>query len=596
MLIFFLFNCTFQKRLIKFVEFFCCYLTINKNIIMNLLNLIFKPIKHFIDRYLNNPIKVTLFFAIIFTLIFSIIFIRTLNVTEGNYVYPLDDTYIHLQIAKNYVTNFTWGMTAGEFCSSSSSPFYTLLLSAIIYLFGDSSYTPLIINLIFAIGIVFLIYFQFKDNKYKLFIFYFALICPVFLHIQIWSGMEHTMQLFALLLVIITLNNLKINSFSETLNSNLISYSLSIALFSLTRYESMFMFAGIVLYFILNKKYKLSIITLFMGFTPIILFGLFSINNGGEFFPNSLLLKSNIQIQNGILPYIINFLKRYVYTKNIPFLILFYSMIFIFIKFIFDNVFSQNTNIKDKKINVFLINFYTSLINSPFLFISTITSICHISFASFGWLFRYEAYLYLLIIFTILTEFDKIVENKIFIKRNQQYLILILLGIFFTQSYRIYNSISKVVYASRNIYEQQIQTTRFINKYYNKQNIIANDIGAITYFNDIKLLDLAGLGSNTILKERRQNSNFDNEIVKILEKDIYLKYNFAFIYERWYPNSNLKSKWYKAGDWNITDNTICGDDRVSIFVRNKQDLNKMKIDLEDFKKYINKNVITNVEE
>jgi len=271
-------------------------------------------------------------------------------------------------------------------------------------------------------------------------------------------------------------------------------------------------------------------------------------------------------------------------------------MIFIFIKFIFDNVFSQNTNIKDKKINVFLINFYTSLINSPFLFISTITSICHISFASFGWLFRYEAYLYLLIIFTILTEFDKIVENKIFIKRNQQYLILILLGIFFTQSYRIYNSISKVVYASRNIYEQQIQTTRFINKYYNKQNIIANDIGAITYFNDIKLLDLAGLGSNTILKERRQNSNFDNEIVKILEKDIYLKYNFAFIYERWYPNSNLKSKWYKAGDWNITDNTICGDDRVSIFVRNKQDLNKMKIDLEDFKKYINKNVITNVEE
>jgi hypothetical protein len=41
--------------------------------------------------------------------------------------------------------------------------------------------------------------------------------------------------------------------------------------------------------------------------------------------------------------------------------------------------------------------------------------------------------------------------------------------------------------------------SKFIGKYFNKSTIVANDIGAISYYSNIKLHDLVGLGSTDIL-------------------------------------------------------------------------------------------------
>ncbi|KFF75154.1 hypothetical protein HX13_08015 [Chryseobacterium sp. P1-3] len=42
----------------------------------------------------------------------------------------------------------------------------------------------------------------------------------------------------------------------------------------------------------------------------------------------------------------------------------------------------------------------------------------------------------------------------------------------------------------------------FLKKYYNNSKVVANDIGAISYFTDIHLLDFMGLGSNEIVHFR----------------------------------------------------------------------------------------------
>ena len=51
-----------------------------------------------------------------------------LRATGGVFMYPLDDPFIHMQVAKNLAFHQTWGIFPGEFASASSSLLYTLLL------------------------------------------------------------------------------------------------------------------------------------------------------------------------------------------------------------------------------------------------------------------------------------------------------------------------------------------------------------------------------------------------------------------------------------------------------------------------------------
>ena len=68
--------------------------------------------------------------------------------------YPLDDTYIHLSIARNLSEFGSWGLSPGQFQFSSSSPLYTLLLTGLIQLFGDSAAWGLGINLLTLGGLL----------------------------------------------------------------------------------------------------------------------------------------------------------------------------------------------------------------------------------------------------------------------------------------------------------------------------------------------------------------------------------------------------------------------------------------------------------
>jgi len=40
--------------------------------------------------------------------------------------------------------------------------------------------------------------------------------------------------------------------------------------------------------------------------------------------------------------------------------------------------------------------------------------------------------------------------------------------------------------------------SKLIKQHYNRSTILANDIGAITYYTDIHLVDAVGLGNNTV--------------------------------------------------------------------------------------------------
>ncbi|MSP56333.1 MAG: hypothetical protein EXR69_12135 [Myxococcales bacterium] len=72
----------------------------------------------------------------------------------GELVYPLDDSYIHMAIARNLWEHGTWGVTADAFSSTSSSPVWVILLAGLFGVFGSSDWVPLATNSVLAVAVV----------------------------------------------------------------------------------------------------------------------------------------------------------------------------------------------------------------------------------------------------------------------------------------------------------------------------------------------------------------------------------------------------------------------------------------------------------
>ena len=161
------------------------------------------------------------------------------------FAYGLDDTYIHLAIAKHFAENGVWGVTKYAFTSATSSPIYTLSLAAIIKIIGNKVWIPLVLNIIVVANIFYVssdyLYREKKPFMGDLYTLILTLITPM--PFLIVAGMEHTLHILAVILLLRAVekeNTLHILFFSL----------LSVAI----RYESMFLVAGLAFMYIYQRR------------------------------------------------------------------------------------------------------------------------------------------------------------------------------------------------------------------------------------------------------------------------------------------------------------------------------------------------------
>src|SRR5205085_2532339 len=133
-----------------------------------------------------------------------------------------------------------------------------------------------------------------------------------------------------------------------------------------------------------------------------------------------------------------------------------------------------------------------------------ITAFLHVHLAMTGWLFRYEAYLvWLLIVVSFLSLWQALRDKELWTLRTVAFGVAcaaLVVGI----GYRSLKALRVTPIASQNIYQQQFQMAQFLRRYYPGETVVANDIGAITYFADIHLVDLFGLDGREIVQLKRR--------------------------------------------------------------------------------------------
>jgi hypothetical protein len=485
--------------------------------------------------------KYFLWICILYIVFFLIHILLIYNSTDSGFVYPIDDTYIHMGVAKNILNEATYSANNFEFSSSSSSIIWPFLLLICFSIFGMNIAIPLILNFVIGFLIVLFVFFvisRFANEEYG-FIISFCSMLFIALFSNIFIGMENL--LFGLIsLCFVYLLYQYINKKSNF-------YLLIIVAFFLAtvRFEALFFLPVLFVLWVYYKEFQfkdLLLLSLFIVF-PIIVFCIIIWLNGSLFLPNSVILKG-ISGTGGFFGLLLS--KAVHIRSHFGFASLY---ILSFIIFCLTSVFNKYLEKLMSSNNLKILHFFS--------LVSFLITTVHICFGRFGWLFRYEFYLILLLFFVFAFAlyyfYNKIESKKVIFKLFMLFIIILI--IMFPFSLFSLGSFFYIPLSSQNIEMTHIVKSEIINDC-NFNNILVEDIGATSYFAEAELIDILGLGNNDIAK------------AKLIDDNNYLNYKFnstdisftGFDYSESYKN---------VLNWSVRAFFGVGSQKISLNIKEK---------------------------
>ena len=236
--------------------------------------------KDFISNYWS------LFVAIaIFWISLSLLVIVSFSMNNGLMVYALDDAYIHMSIAKNVALHGVWGITRYGFSSSTSSPFWVLLLALAYLVFGVNELAPILLNILFGtIAIAVAYCFLIKYIKSPLVVLMIMMMAIFFACLPSLSvaGMEHNFHIFLVISFVAISVSVLANSGKRFGRSSILLLLIAPVL-AMTRYEGLFLIFVVTVLLILRKKWLVALAVAFWGILPVTIYGVWSISNGWYF-------------------------------------------------------------------------------------------------------------------------------------------------------------------------------------------------------------------------------------------------------------------------------------------------------------------------
>ena len=494
---------------------------------------------------------------------------------DNHFSYTLDDAFIHMAMSKHIAENGVFGITPYEFSASSSSPLWTFLLAGIYKLTGPLEWIPLVMNWIFGLGIIVMLWL-FSRRAQIGNVLTAGLIGAVIVFMPMipiaMTGMEHLLHTFTVMGMLYTLWA-RIDSQAEDGFRPAWPLFIWSALAVSSRFETLFFAAAIALVLVFRKKWKSTVSCLAGTFIPVVSFGIYWMANGQSFLPNSVLLKGQTPNVHGIWSIIHSLgLDSFNRIVDHPHL---YVLVFALLIGWWKSD-SSETGLGRNRL---------------FALLMILSIAMHAQFAKIGWFYRYESYLIVLSFTVISVLIHNFIKERIvkYALADFGFTIMAFTLFFGPFSLRATEAHNNTVQASHNIYQQQYLNGLFLKKYYNGVSMAANDIGAINFHASLKCLDLWGLGSRETMLIRRAGKTSTETIREVTQKR---GVKIAVVYSSWFKdNMTLPEEWITVGTLSISHNVICGDDAVTFIATSPGEAEKLRQNLTEFSKTLPKDVI-----
>ena len=482
---------------------------------------------------------------------------RSFAANGGLLVYPMDDAYSHMAIAKNLARHGIWGFSSIDgFSSGGSSLIWPLLLAACFAIFGVRDWAPLALNLIPAIAFFFyagmVIRRQTRSGVASLLIL-LAVMYFTPLPTIAASGMEHCWQIL-ICLVFLDLAVKVLSDDEPPESAQRAGRFLPVMAFFMTmaRYEGLFLLGVVGLLLLYRRRWVLTALCAVAGGFPIAAFGIFAVSRGWHFLPNSLLLKASVPPLQSLDSFVAFITKGY-------YAMLLNPHMFILVIGLVGALLVQWRR-------------HETLWNRPTLLLTILLAgtALHLQFAGLGWFYRYEGYLLglgiLAVGLAVVDEANAAVSaSRTRFDTGLRLAVLALAVLLFCAPLwsRAASAWGELALASHNIYEQQYQMARFLRQSYRGKGVAANDIGAIDFFADIGLVDLWGLGTMEVTEAKLKHTYTQDLVRRLLAKrDVRV----IMVYAQWaFEYGGFPAEWVPVGQWTIPDNLICGSPTVWFF-------------------------------
>jgi hypothetical protein len=468
----------------------------------------------------------------------------SLRATDWKLIYPLDDTYIGMAISKNFAEYGVWGVTRYQFSSASSSPLFTLLLSAVYFLTGPTEWWPFVLAFTFGAGAIIvadrILQDYLSEGRRLVALSLLVLLTPLAVMAQ--TGMEHTLHIFLALLFLDRASRAIADH--SRMDYLLLVYA---ALMTMARYEGLFLVGSCALFLAIRRAWILSGAVMLSALVPVCAYGLISISHGWKFLPNSLLLKGT-----GVTSFSLQALLKPLYhmaglmSRGPHMATLVLALIVMLVL----------TRTKDQWPRPRLM-----------IWLTLLASLAHLAFADIGWVFRYESYLVAMAIVSLAAT-TRWFPQKSWLRIG---LALLILEMLVPLTARAVTSASLMPSIARTIYVQQYQTAIFLKRYYSGASVAANDIGAINYQADLKCLDLVGLANKTVFYNKQAHT-YETPIIE--SEAVRMSTQIAVVYDEWFVHGPrpvlygppLPTSWIRVGRMRIkADKLFLGGDTVSFY-------------------------------
>lgn len=549
-------------------------------------------------------------------------------------VYPLDDAYIYMSMARNIADFGVWGVTPHNFSGTSSAHVWVLFLALAYKLFGAQEVLPLVMNIGCGIASFVCLALAARDmrlNRAQLAAVIFAFLFGVYPSQLTVIGMETVLS--CLLTIGFIWSSVCLLSLKEADKASkrlLLWSSLSTMLLAGCRYESLFLIGPVVLALFLKRQRLNSMLILASASLPIVLYGVYSIAHSGLFFPNTILLKGRVgftdpiqgvflqQIDVGktaikqlwlmgtmVLYFAYNAIKTTAGAtrKNIYLALAGLTSVATILgiepvlNLVGDSLSAEARVILETLTceTVFCLALGASFLalcklrhsikdneyEKPLFDILILASMAHLFAARFGWLFRYEAYLLTVMSMLYIPLMSPILAARKELGRACQAAVISGLALLlFGLSVRFCLGSYITPKHAWGIRYQHLEMAKFIQEYFPRGRILAIDIGAITYFcKDITLLDLWGLDSLEVARARAKQALVPEFLVRFARKE---RAEIGVLQEPFFKPHGLPQSWNKVAVWH-TPPAYNGIESVSFYAMDEEFARKLKEDLSRFK-------------
>jgi hypothetical protein len=468
--------------------------------------------------------------------------------TGGRLVYALDDAYIHMAVGRNLAEHGVWGVTRYGFTSSTSSLAWPLLLALADLAVGVHESMPLVLNLVFAATAILLADRLLRDTRPVLrAAALIALVLLTPLPILVLAGMEHTLQIAAAFWLFDRLRA------ADEGAGALASLFCAAAVATAARYECLFLVAPAVVLIALDGRRRAAVATAMGGLLPVVVYGAISVAQGWPPLPNSLLLK-RATFEAGVLDRLGGHALRTL--GEAPHLLVLLLAVLVL----------------------------TAVLPAPASVrrwdaVFVVATLLHLQLAAIGWLFRYEAYLVALGIVLVARHVANAGPLQAPRPRMAR-LALALAALVATAPLitRAVQSMREGPRAVKNIYEQQYQMGLFLRELPAGSTVMANDIGAVSYLADVRLVDLYGLATQETARARRAGRVDRALLTRLAEQTPPAA---VVVYRSWFADS-LPADWIEVGTWKVPDKVVVADRTVSFYATSPEPARRLSAALAAF--------------